>query len=515
MLWVGSPTMENPPPPASTAQTLSAPVFWLLFLIIVAGGVAIRLADTASFRKTGFDEIIYRRYVYLMDGGTQVFRIPTTDGPRIEMRTTIEETGAASVPQLCQIFLQTQAREKVACELPPTRFLYIYTSWLWKNLRFGPDAPPLHIDELARESALRDPKSPDYDDYSKDASRRDPALAALNNVACGFSMLLMIAGGLFAWRMAGRGAGLAVLGLMAADPLQIHLSQHAMIDGFMAFWALMCLWTTWECLRNPKSVGWLIAHAACLALMVMTKENSFFVYCALAAAVLANRWLKYGTVTPRFLLVSLAGPLIGVAALVTMAGGLGTFLDIYKTLVAKAQYLDYAQKTGDGPWYRYLVDLMIMSPIVLCLSLGALFALTGRRKDLQFLVIFVAASYLIMCNVRYGMNLRYSGIWSLPMRLAAFWMIWELCARFRHRQWLVATLLTFCLCVYEVRQYGVIVMGHSRREHQDRLFLYEVVTEDMLRQTNIIKRDSDVLRKPEESKPTPSNPAGNPAPGTP
>jgi hypothetical protein len=423
--------------------------------------------------------------------------VPTTDKRLNIYRVTIQETGAAAMPQLSVLFLETQKKEKAACELPPTRFLYIYTAWLWKNLWFG-ELPPLPLAELDREKGLRPVEDTDY---SKDASRRDPALAALNNISCGFSMLLMLAGGLFAWRMAGRGAGLAVLGLMAADPLQIHLSQHAMVDGFFAFWGLMCLWTTWECLRNPKSVGWLIGHAACLALMVMSKENAFFVYCALGAAVLTNRWLKYGTVTPIFLLVSIIGPLLGLVALVTMAGGLTTFIEIYKMLVLKAQDLEYAQLTGDGPWYRYLVDLMIMSPIVLCLSLGALFALAGRRKDLQFLVIFVAASYLIMCNVRYGMNLRYSSIWGMPLRLAAFLMIWDLSARFRTRQWLAATLLTFCLCVYEVRQYGVVAMGKSRAEYQPRLFFYEVVTEDMLRQTNIIKKAPGDLRPKAETQP--------------
>jgi hypothetical protein len=496
--------MENPPQPASTAQALSAPVFWLLFTIIAAGGVIIRLADTASFRRTGFDETIYRRYVYLMDGGKQEFSVPTTDGRRNVYGVTIDGTGAAAMPQLCALFLETQKKDKAACELPPTRFLYTYTSWIWKNLRFG-NAPPLSLDELMRESMKRDEKSAEYTDYSKDISRRDPALAALNNVACGFSMLLMIAGGLFAWRMGGRGAGLAVLALMAADPLQIHLSQHAMIDGFMAFWALMCLWTTWECLQHPKSVGWLIGHAVCLALMVMTKENSFFVYCALGAVVLANRWLKFGTVTPAFLLTSVVGPLLGVAALVTMAGGVTTFIDIYKMLVLKAQDLDYAQMTGDGPWYRYLVDLMIMSPIVLCLSLGAFFVLSGRRRDLLFLVIFVAASYLIMCNVRYGMNLRYSGIWGMPMRFAAFLMIWELCARFRNWQWLAAAVLTIGLCVYEVRQYGVIVMGNSRRVPDRKLPFYEVVTADMLRQTNILKDQNDIVREPRTEGPKPAD----------
>jgi hypothetical protein len=242
----------------------------------------------------------------------------------------------------------------------------------------------------------------------------------------------------------------------------------------------MCLWTTWECLRNPRSAGWLAAHTACLALMVLTKENAFFVYCALALVVLANRWLAFGTVTPRFLLLSIAGPLLGVAILVLLSGGIGPFVEVYQTLVSKAQNLAYARMTGDGPWYRYLLDLMIISPIVLCLALGALFALVPRRKELACLAIFVAGSYLIMCNVRYGMNLRYASIWELPLRVCAFAMVWQMCARFGHRQWLVASIAIAALCGYEFRQYLILATNPD-------LPLYELATSDLLRLVNIIK----------------------------
>ena len=52
-------------------------------------------------------------------------------------------------------------------------------------------------------------------------------------------------------RMAGRGTALAVLALMACAPTQIHMSQHALVDGFFTFWATLTLWMLWENLRQP------------------------------------------------------------------------------------------------------------------------------------------------------------------------------------------------------------------------------------------------------------------------
>ena len=463
--------MHAPAKPSAEAPVLTARVFWIIFALIAVVGTSVRIADSAAFRRTGFDEILYRRYVNLMDGGKQTVGVFQRDRSQQGYEMTLNGTGAATMPGLVDFFLQTQRPEGTECELPPTRFLYIYTSWLWKCVQFG-ETPPLSMAEM-RQPIVED-------DRSRDADHRDPALASLHRVSCLFSVLLMLAGGVFAMRMLGKAAGLGVLALMAFDPLQLHFSQHALIDGFFTFWAVMCMWTTWECLRNPRNAAWLAAHTGCLALMVMTKENAFFVYCALAVVVLSNRWIKLGTVTPRFLLLSIAGPLLGVATLVLLSGGIGPFIAVYQTLVAKAQNLAYARLTGDGPWHRYLIDLLIVSPIVVLLAFGALFAAVPRRKELAFFAVFVAASYLIMCNVRYGMNLRYASIWELPLRAAAFCMIWQLCARLGHRQWLAATIAVSAICCYEFRQYTILATNPS-------LPLYETVTADLLRLQKVIK----------------------------
>ncbi len=475
--------MDEQPKP--TASRLSARTFWILFLLISVVGTAIRVSDSASWRRTGFDELIYRRYVNMMDGGKQVVPVFRKGQPMSVWTKDVERTGAAAMPDLTDFFLETQESKETECELPPTRFLYIYTSWLWKCVQFG-NEPPMPVGQLNAVSG---------DDRSQDADHRDPALASLHRVACLFVTLLMIAGGLFASRVFGRGAGLGVLALMAFDPMQIHFSQHALIDGFFTFWAVMALWTTWECLRAPNDKRWLIAHGAILALMVLTKENAFFVYCALAAVVIANRWAKWGTVSPRFLAVSVIAPGVGVLLLMMLAGGASSFIAVYSTLVAKAQNLDYARLTGDGPWYRYFIDLMIISPIVLILAIGALFKIVPVRKELMYFTVFVAASYLIMCNVKYGMNLRYASIWELPLRAAAVLMVWELCKRFGQRRELVATLMIAGICALEFRQY--LILGTDsrssiiRQEKSDEnvVPLYELVTEQLLQRVNVIKKD--------------------------
>ncbi len=463
--------------PTRTAPALTPRTFTALFLLIALLGTMLRVTDSGSFRRVGFDELIYRRYVNMMDGGKHTVGVFQRSGSMAAYQIEINGSGAGAMPDMCGFFVDSQASEKTECELPPTRFLYIYTSWIWKRLQFG-DSPPISSEEMRA--------TPTGDDRSRDADHRDPALTSLHRVACLFTTLLMIAGGLCAWRMGGYGAGLGVLALMAFSPVQIHFSQHALIDGFFAFWALMCLWTTWECLQKNASKHWLIAHGIFLALMGMAKlENAFFVCCGLGAIVIANRWLRFGTVTPRFVAVSIGAPLVGIVVLMALAGGPATFIGIYKTLVAKAQDLQYAKLTGDGPWYRYLLDMMTVSPIVTILALGALFKLTPSRKDLAFVAVFVGASYLIMCNIKYGMNLRYTSIWEMPFRLAAVELIWGLCAPMKHRQWLAAVLIISGICAYDLRQYGILTSSERRP-------LYELVPNDILRLMKILKSPEDL-----------------------
>ncbi len=89
------------------------------------------------------------------------------------------------------------------------------------------------------------------------------------------------------------------------------MAQHALIDGFFAFWATLSLWFLWENLRRPNDWRWLVAYTVSLAAMVLTKENAAFAYFGLLVLLAVNRWAKFGTITNKLLLLTIAGPLAG------------------------------------------------------------------------------------------------------------------------------------------------------------------------------------------------------------
>jgi 4-amino-4-deoxy-L-arabinose transferase-like glycosyltransferase len=253
-----------------------------------------------------------------------------------------------------------------------------------------------------------------------------------------------------------------------------------MIDGFFTFWTLLALWSLWESLRQPNRLQWLVVYAGALAALVMTKENAFFVFTAICSLLIANRWLKFGTVTRPLVLATFAGALFGFALVVFLAGDLSTFLEMYRLLIAKSTVSSYSIMTGDGPWYRYLVDLTLVSPLVVLLAAGAAFQLFAEdSKPLLFLFLFFGFTFAAMATVKLGCNLRYTTIWDMPLRLLAFSQLGLLAARFgpRHAP-LLLLVVTVALCAFELHQYFVFCVDWPA---------YALVPSDLLRATRIIK----------------------------
>lgn len=404
---------------------------WLLAVVLVfALGIVLRTVPFAGFRGIGFDGVLYRAYT-----------------------TQLMDFGLWNYPSIVEGYIEYQKTLKGSV-LPPMRFLYIGTSafWCWVS-GIKPHAP----------------------------GASEMILHGLQQVASFFSILTLgVTFGLM-WRLAGRGAALAVTALMACAPTQIHMSQHALVDGFFSFWALLALWLLWENLQRPLRPALLVAYGACLALMVTTKENAAFVFVAIVALLASNRWLRFGTVNRPLVLATVLGPAAGALVLIALAGGMENLFTCYILSVSKNFTLDFAIKTGDGPWYRYLVDLMLVSPMVLLLAIGAVFQLDrDRHRPQLFVALFIAASYLVMCNLRYGMNLRYANMWDAPLRLLAFTQLGLLADRFalkRRDFWL--TLAVIGLCAYELRQYWIMAILY--------LNLYELVPEYLMRALHILK----------------------------
>lgn len=99
-------------------------------------------------------------------------------------------------------------------------------------------------------------------------------------------------------------------------------------------------------------------------------------------------------------------------------------------------------------------------------------------KPELFFSIFIAASYLIMCNVKYGMNLRYANMWDMPLRFLAFSQIGALAQLFKRHTALLTGLAVAVVALMELRQYYILAVQYP---------LYELITHDLMRALHILK----------------------------
>lgn len=372
-----------------------------LLATVVLFGIWLRFPDDKSRERKGADEGTYEFYV-----------------------GRIETTGWLGWPQLIDRYITDLNQAKNPYLPPPTRWLFLISS---------------------------------------SAVHRATGATALESVRW-ISFLsgvgLLVISVVFSGRLGGIKTALGVGALVATSPLLIHMSHRAMIDGFFAFWATVTLWGAWECLKAPTNRIWLACYGLGLVAMVLTKENAAFVFVAIVAILGLNRWLKIGVVSTPMWITTFFAPLIGVVILILAAGGISPLVTSYRMNVAKSVVLPYAIQTGDGPWHRYLLDFILVSPIVTVLSLAALGATCWKDPGKRYLVCFVAVTYALMCQVRYGMNMRYGAIWEFPMCWLAFAMLMNFAERIKRWQTTyVAASFVALVCASELWQYRVLFAG--------------------------------------------------------
>ena len=214
-------------------------------------------------------------------------------------------------------------------------------------------------------------------------------------------------------------------------------------------------------------LGWLAAYAGSIAFMVLTKENAFFAavgLCGILGVATLFPGLNIGKATWSTFAATIAGGALGAGVLLCLAGSPGDLIQVYRLVVVKAELMKFAHESGGGPWFHYLVDLMLVSPTVLIPAMGGIFTLRKESRQGIYLLLFVFFSYAVMINVRNGMNLRYATMWDMPLRYLAAGMILQMGDGFRRIPMLTNVFLIGLVALvagFELHQYWLLFVRHD------------------------------------------------------
>ena len=414
---------RTPPSPRGVGSTRFAlgngGAAWLLMAFVLGLGLLLRIYPSSGFDGIGYDENIYRAYV------------------QMAQRAGLSHYGAVVTE-----YVQWQEKRPDAV-VPATR-----VGFLW---------PAAALAEL---SGL-------------------PPNAALRLLSLLASVLLLFATAVIGYRLGGIERMLVVTALMAVAPLQIHLAQRSLIDGYFAFWAVLCAWFLWESLQAPRARGWLAAYGASLVILVLTKENAAFVFFALMATLGLLYAFRRQSPTWPLLVVSVLAPSVAVMGLSYLVGGIGEWITFYRMFVEKSHALPYPIQFQDGTWYRYLVDFILLSPCVVLCAAGRVFSLHKEDRVDIFWVLFLGCSFVLMSSVTNGMSLRFAAYWDEPLRWLAASQVILLANRFRRvRPALIMVAAVALLAAVDLSQYSRFFVQSG---------IYDPVSAQLLHSSKLIK----------------------------
>lgn len=228
-------------------------------------------------------------------------------------------------------------------------------------------------------------------------------------VAALFGFATILTGAVLARRWFGFAQGLAISLLLVVSPLADAMSRRGLQDTCFAFMLVLCALLLDRCWRSGKSSD-VAALFTALVAGFLTKESMLFFYPAFAAACLIYAsdipWRERRGAIAAFA----AAPVVALLVLLWFAGGWDALSKAYATY-ADIPRNPYAAQFQRGPWFRYLVDFMLLSPLTMMLAPVGAASLSrassaGAKLACAYALVGIAGlSLLPTFNARFALGL--------------------------------------------------------------------------------------------------------------
>ena len=303
-----------------------------------------------------------------------------------------------------------------------------------------------------------------------------PTYRSLAHLSYAAMLLFLVLSYVFARRYLGYEVATLYTLLLACSPLVMAASRRVLQDSVLnLFWALP-FWLFFEYLMRRRP--WALAgfYLSCIVALTIKEASVFLLVFFLIAWIVFKcfykKEMRWGD-----LAWLLAVPSLGALVLyVVFLGGAGNlvrlvsfFVEAHLAQGSNAAFTSYSH-FATGPWFKYLLDFLLIAPWVTVLAVAFMgFLLVRRRMPPLYAygLLFFVVLYLLLNSleftkiVRFGMSLEI--VTYLFCVLMLLYLVW-----FRRGQWgLLAVqlcVLFFCFtqlrffqkCFIEMRTYDII-----------------------------------------------------------
>lgn len=258
----------------------------------------------------------------------------------------------------------------------------------------------------------------------------------------------------------GAEGGVLVAWLVAFSPLWLAVGRRALTDAPAIGLSVVAVWAFLSALREAGNHRAQLAFVGSLSMALLVKELSVLLLVPLGLAFVweklrartALSWLRLGFLLATPVLIAGA---VGVLA----AGGPGRVIEVARIVLGSPTDNAFAQAFCAGPWYRHVIDLLLLSPLPTLLGLAGVVVTANRalRQDGDGPLLAMAVVLVVVTLAEHALlikNVRYVALLELPLRVLAVWILAELTAGLRQgfrrpALWLVvATLVVFDLASF-------------------------------------------------------------------
>ncbi|MDP2942209.1 MAG: glycosyltransferase family 39 protein, partial [Candidatus Omnitrophota bacterium] len=232
--------------------------------------------------------------------------------------------------------------------------------------------------------------------------------------------------------------------LLAFSPLNMAMARRALLDSTFNLFCILSIWLFFDLLKKRTALKYVL-FILIYSFTILVKETGVLLSVFFLLYLIFYKDKKY------LLPVTLFPFLIAGVVYLILAGGPSNMIKAIKIILTSPSHNEYAILFGSGPWFRYLIDYMLLSPWVVILSSGFIFwHLASKEHDervsyflLAFVVLFFSLNFFTK-NVRYVMAL------DMPMRLFSVLMLKKLFeTRFPKQALLLVSVSVIAIAVFD------------------------------------------------------------------
>ncbi len=184
---------------------------------------------------------------------------------------------------------------------------------------------------------------------------------------------------------------------ISASPLTLGMSHVALSESLIYLLLGTSAWLFLDFLQRPTQRTLTILTSVLFFSLLVKETTCLFILFILIFSWIARKKFSIRIAKKDLLILTTVPPLLAVVFYIFLLGVKNFTLSIYSIYLTHFvdQANNYALYFSSGPWYRYLVDFMVITPVMTTIALGYGFHLIVKEKPDWRVIYFLIYSLTI------------------------------------------------------------------------------------------------------------------------